>query len=230
MIGIYKIISPNGRIYIGQSRDIEKRFESYITYKSIKGQIRLYNSFEEYGVKNHIFEIIEECEFNQLNICERKWQDYYDVTSEDGLNCVLVDTNELPRIYSDETRLKMSNSQIGKKQSQETIDKKIKAITGLKRTDEFKKRHSVLLKGKKKSEEHCKNLSISHKGKAPKTTKRFCRKIIQLDENLNFIKKWESIKDAAIYYKVNNSSISHCCAGRKNKIKGFIWKYESDYN
>ena len=110
MIGIYKIISPNNRTYIGQSRDIEKRFESYITYKSIKGQIRLYNSFKEYGVKNHMFEIIEECLFEELNIRERYWQDFYDVTSKKGMNCVLVDTDELPRIYSKETRIKKTNS------------------------------------------------------------------------------------------------------------------------
>lgn len=33
------------------------------------------------------------------------------------------------------------------------------------------------------------------------------------------------IKEASIYYNVNQSSISHCCAGRKKSIKGFIWKY-----
>ena len=114
--------------------------------------------------------------------------------------------------HSEERKQQISNFLLGRVISQETRNK-----------------ISIGNKGKKKSEEHCKNMSISHKGKAPKTTKRFCRKIVQLDENLNFIKQWNSIKEAAIFYNVNQSSISHCCAGRKAKCKGFIWKYESDY-
>ena len=118
----------------------------------------------------------------------------------------------------------------GYKPSIESTLKRSKSLTGSKRTIEQRDRMSKSRIGMTFTEEHKNNLSLSHKGKAPKTTKRFCRKIIQLDENLNFIKEWDSIKDAAVYYKVDNSSIGHCCAGRKDKCKGFIWKYESDYN
>ena len=59
MIGIYKITSPSGRIYIGQSWDVNKRFK---TYKNLqcKGQTLLYKSLSKYGVENHIFEMIHE--------------------------------------------------------------------------------------------------------------------------------------------------------------------------
>ena len=33
MIGVYKIISPNNKIYIGQSINIEKRWGQYINYR-----------------------------------------------------------------------------------------------------------------------------------------------------------------------------------------------------
>lgn len=33
LIGIYKITSPTDRIYIGQSKDINKRFNSYKYYE-----------------------------------------------------------------------------------------------------------------------------------------------------------------------------------------------------
>ena len=59
MKGIYKITSPSGRIYIGQSKDIEKRFSHYKRYKC-KSQNFLYNSFKKYKVKNHLFEILAE--------------------------------------------------------------------------------------------------------------------------------------------------------------------------
>ena len=56
MIGIYKITSPTGKVYIGQSIEIEKRWMRYknIT-KSVKKQPAIYNSLLKYGSENHIF-------------------------------------------------------------------------------------------------------------------------------------------------------------------------------
>lgn len=129
MIGIYKITSPSNKIYIGQSINIEKRFLSYIKlYKKNKTQIKLYNSFVKYGVENHLFEIIEECEVNFLNIKERYWQDYYNVL-ENGLNCNLTKTNELKLIFSKESIDKISKSKIGNKYwlgKKHNLDSKIK--------------------------------------------------------------------------------------------------------
>lgn len=59
--GIYKITSPSGRIYIGQSEDINRRFHQYKKL-NCKKQWLLYKSFVKYGVDNHIFEIIVECD------------------------------------------------------------------------------------------------------------------------------------------------------------------------
>lgn len=103
MIGIYKIINPKGRIYIGQTRNFIKRLYDYNNFKhAIKKQKRLFASFNKYGRELHIIEMIEECKFEELNIRERYWQDYYDVLSKKGLNCVLVETNLLPRVYDSE--------------------------------------------------------------------------------------------------------------------------------
>ena len=88
--GIYKITSPSGKIYIGQSIDIDTRWSQYKIISKSSGQKRLRNSFKSYGRENHIFEIIEECEEIDLNCRERYWQDFYDVTGENGLNIVLV--------------------------------------------------------------------------------------------------------------------------------------------
>lgn len=57
MIGIYKITNPNGKIYIGQSTNIDKRFYRYKRLEC-KGQIKLYNSLKKYGWDAHIIEII----------------------------------------------------------------------------------------------------------------------------------------------------------------------------
>ena len=61
-IGIYKITSPTGRIYVGQSCNIEKRFNTYGS-KNTKTQIKLYRlefSFcKKYFIKKEPFELIE---------------------------------------------------------------------------------------------------------------------------------------------------------------------------
>jgi group I intron endonuclease len=60
-IGIYKITSPSGRVYIGQSWNIHRRFSKYRSLSSIKKQRILYNSFKKYGWQQHKFEIVEYC-------------------------------------------------------------------------------------------------------------------------------------------------------------------------
>lgn len=47
--------------------------------------------------------------------------------------------------------------------------------------------------------------------------------INQYDLNGNFIKKWNSIKEANIKY--NNYHISQCCSGKRKTAGGYIWKY-----
>ncbi len=135
MIVIYKITSPSNKIYIGQAVNYNKRL---ISYKGLhcKKQIKLYNSLKKYGYNNHKFEIIEECNFENLNIRERYWQDYYDVIGKNGLNLKLTKTEELKEKVSDETRKKLSNSKLGCLHTQETKNKISKANTGLKRSKE----------------------------------------------------------------------------------------------
>ena len=123
----------------------------------------------------------------------------------------------------------------GYKPSIESTLKRSKSLTGSKRTAVQRDKMSKSRMGIIFTNEHKINLSVSHKGISPSrkaietSAIRRLRKVIQLDENLNFIREWDSIKNAALYYEVDNSSIGHCCAGRKAKCKGFIWKYESDY-
>lgn len=72
MIGIYKITSPSGKVYIGQSVDIYKRW--YIYKRMLcKPQTHLYNSFKKYGVESHKFEIICQCNRADLNRLEQEF-------------------------------------------------------------------------------------------------------------------------------------------------------------
>lgn len=112
MIGIYKITSPTGKIYVGQSIDIKIRWYRY-SKLCCKRQLKLYNSFKKHGVDNHKFEIIEECSIDNINERERYWQEYYNVIGENGLNLSLVSTFSKKYVHSKETRIKLSKNVSG---------------------------------------------------------------------------------------------------------------------
>jgi group I intron endonuclease len=126
MIGIYKITSPSNKVYIGQSINIEKRFNNYKRL-DCKNQKKLYNSFLKYGVSNHIFEVIIECLESDLNKNESYYINLYKSTYL-GLNIMEVDINSLKYRHSKESKKKMSESRIGKKQSE---SHRIKSILNL---------------------------------------------------------------------------------------------------
>jgi group I intron endonuclease len=151
MIGIYKITSQSKKVYIGQSVNIYKRFNSYYKLQNIKTQRKLYNSFLKYGIENHIFEVIEECTIELLNERERFWQDYYNVLNK-GLNCRLTETNDKSG-----------------KLSKETIDLLIKINTGKKASIETKLKvslnHSRHNLAKKHKIESIEKMSLNRKNK-----------------------------------------------------------------
>ena len=80
MIGIYKITNPSNNIYIGQSINIEKRWNDYKSL-NCKKQPRIYNSLLKYGVENHKFEVLldfdREVNTEYLTHCEQFFMDYY---------------------------------------------------------------------------------------------------------------------------------------------------------
>lgn len=92
MIGIYKITNNiNGKVYIGQSRCIEKRWAKHRsapfnpTDNSYNNP--LYKSIRKNGLNNFIFEVIEECSVDNLNEREIYWIKYYNSSNlEKGYN------------------------------------------------------------------------------------------------------------------------------------------------
>lgn len=108
MVGIYKITSPNGRVYIGQSKNLEERLR-YYSLKSSINQVKLHRSFKKYGIKSHKFEIIEQCLKEELNNRERYWQEYYEVLTK-GLNCQLTTSENAPHEMSEEYKEAISTT------------------------------------------------------------------------------------------------------------------------
>lgn len=156
MIGIYKITSPSGKVYIGQSIDIERRWTDHKWFK-FKTHCKLRASFIKYGPENHIFEVIEECEIELLNDREGYWQDFYECV-ENGLNSIRVKSSNNSGYLSLETRLKISES----RKANPDVNAKRK---GIPLTDEHKIKIGNANRGKKHSEETLKKISENRKGK-----------------------------------------------------------------
>jgi len=60
-------------------------------------------------------------------------------------------------------------------------------------------------------------------------TEQKSKAIIQLDLNCNFIKEWNSIKEAALYLKVGHSSVDNVLSKRSKSTQGFHFVYAKDY-
>lgn len=101
--GIYKIVSPTGRVYIGESNNLKIRCKNYLYPSKIKKQRAIYNSLIKHGVQAHEFEVIEFCEVIDLKIKERYYQEKYN-SIEAGLNCILTKTNTKSQKHSDKTK------------------------------------------------------------------------------------------------------------------------------
>lgn len=183
-IGIYKITSPGGKIYIGQSIHIDSRKKNYELI-NCKGQKLLYYSLIKYGFENHIFETIEECSIELLHERETFWKKYYlEQNNNDWskmLFCELYDkgsggpmseatkqkiskSNIGVKRHSDEWKLFKSINQTGRLLSQEAKDKIGDIHRGLKYSEESKQKIRDSKIGQKYSEESKKRLSEALKG------------------------------------------------------------------
>lgn len=84
--GIYKIENlSNGKIYIGQSIEIERRWKKHL---NAKDNFLIHKALRKYGKNNFLFSIIEECSADKLNEREIYWINYYQSLCPQGYNMI----------------------------------------------------------------------------------------------------------------------------------------------
>lgn len=92
MIGIYSWKNNiNGKRYIGQSIDIERRRKQHI-YNAGKLDTKLSQALYKYGVNNFTFEVLEETTIELLNERENYWITYFDAI-KNGYNITSMENN-----------------------------------------------------------------------------------------------------------------------------------------
>lgn len=158
MIGIYKITSPTGRIYIGQSWDIEKRFAVYKSSNSARHSDILDKSFKKYGVANHIFQIVtmfgKDATQEMLDNEEIK---YIKMCRELMFDMMNIRGGGKGGKHSEQSKLKMKEAKKGKVKkiwTPESLAKRSASQKGLKRTELTKKRLSESKLGEKNPSYH----------------------------------------------------------------------------
>lgn len=230
MIGIYKITSPSGKIYIGQSINIDKRRIQYSKLEC-KNQPKILNSLKKYGPENHIFEILEECTLDQLNEREIYWKQYYlnKLGWKKVLFCELHDSGGGPK--SEETKLNQSK---GLKNSYSKGERKaywsgktrdehsnlMKIISGFryKRTQDHIEQRKKLAKdmwvGRKK--EIGENISKAKKGKT----------ILKI-ECLETKEIFNGLSECSAKTGISMGCISNFCNGKYpySNLRGFTFRY-----
>ena len=218
-IGIYKIENLlNGKVYIGQSVDITKRWSTHVAElnNNCHHNIHLQNAWNKYGEENFEFSIVEECDISQLNQREIYWiskfnscKNGYNLTSGGGntdsfsKSVIQFDLigNELLRyssISEAETTTGICYSQIS-----ECCSNKRKTAGGYiwQYEDGFTE--------------------------IPKWhfNPRMFKKICQLTKDGEIVNTFPSAAEAKRVTGVCDTSIIRCCHGNLSTAGGYIWKF-----
>ena len=250
--GIYMIQNlVNGKMYIGQSVDIEKRWGEHRSglRGNDHGNKHLQRSWNKYGEDNFEFTIICECAESQLNTMEEYY--IFELMSYDervGYNKTYGGEGCRP---TEETRQKLSEAHTGKTLSEEHKKKISETLKGKPRPEETKSRISETLKGRTLSEEHKNKLSESLKGRtspnkgrtfseehknklseslkgrtlSEETRRKLSIPIVQIDPSTNkVVNVWSSSIDAERTGGFNHGAIIQCCKNKYNREGNNIYK------
>lgn len=158
----------NNNCYVGQSVDIKRRFNEHKSRKPIGKYDELHKDIQSLGADNFSLEILEECDYEKLlereryyikklnpkyNIVGKKKTEYqkklisekckiwWENLEEDKKQKIIKNNltgPKKPYICSEETKEKLRKINLGKKQSKETIEKRIAKLKGRKKDNSYR--------------------------------------------------------------------------------------------
>jgi group I intron endonuclease len=215
MIGIYKIINPKGKVYIGQTIDYDRRLRHYRLLKC-KQQPKLYASFVEYGYSSHKISLIKECEVEKLTKWERHFQEMYKSVGVNGLNCILVKDEHFTGGHSEESKKKISDSLKGRKANKNAINALIQYNKTRILTDKNRINLGNGNRGKKFSEEWKAKLSKAKLGITK--TDEVKNKISQSLKGRTFSEEHRQKLKSRVITDEWRRKLSEAAKNRKNRI------------
>lgn len=198
---IYKVTSPIGKTYIGESKSIQSR---YSKHKRIDKNLptKLKDSYETYGFSEHVFEIIEFCQdLKELVDKEEIYIQSYDSTGFNGLN----------------TRTKGSYKKEMSNSCKENIRK---TQTGSNNSMFGKKPWNAGIKGE--------NFDYSYLKVPKRKGANDYLKIIVEEYTLcgKYVRDWDSQTDASKELGISQSNIWKVIHGQRKHAGGRVFKYK----
>jgi group I intron endonuclease len=227
---IYILTSPSGKSYIGQTtRSIEKRFEEHEIGKSTNCR-GIYNAIRKYGWDNFEKDWYE-CPDSDLNKHEELMEEVLGTLAPEGYNLRKGGGNRGKPC--EESKQRMSESQLGKIRSEESKKKQGKSIEGEKNhnfgiplSKESKQKLRDANLGKTMGKETKQKISDSTKGEKNHNSK----KVYQYDLEENLLGSFASTGEAERHLRgKDGSNVRACMWGRSKTAYGFKWSYNTPY-
>lgn len=216
--GIYKIENLiNGKVYIGQSIEIEKRWQKHL---NAKDDFLIHKALRKYGKKNFSFTILEECSLTDLDEKENFWINQYQSLIPLGYNMIQGGSNGMglskgiPVIQYD-----LSGNFIREYDSANQAS----AITNID--------HWSICACCRGEYTHSGKYQWRYKGSSLPITQLNIRTnftVLQMDIKTNeILAEFPSLSAATKATGIASSTICNVCKGKGKTAGGYKWKYKN---
>ena len=230
--GIYLITNHiNGKKYIGQSRNLIKRWGQHKT-ESRKDNPKMIvdKAIKKYGIDNFSFEILFECPLDMLDDWETDMIRLYDSVRPRGYNCVDKCRGVSEKEIEKSRKRMKENNPMKNPDVVERVRNKLKG-THHNRVTEYQ---IEVTKKRMKENNPMKNPDVVEKVKMKLTGRKQDKErvirnskhtnILQFSKDGKFIKKWDLVSDIT-----KELGVDHCCIyavlnGKQKTAGGYIWR------
>lgn len=220
----------NGKKYVGQATDLKARQRRWnnLSYRYAGHLIN--RARNKYGLDAFGFEILKECNDDELN----QWEMYYikelNTKVPNGYN--MTDGGDTSWVkgkhLSEEWKRKIGEGNKGKKRSTEVIRKISEGHKGLVRSDEWRRKQSEAHRGKK-HHMYGKHLSDKTRRKIADANKngKCSKPVIQINTKTDeIIRVFPSAMEVQRQLGYNQGNILRCCKGERKTCCGYKWRYK----
>jgi hypothetical protein len=204
MYSVYVHTFPNKKVYVGiTSRPVKERWGYGNNYTKC---VSVYRAIKKYGwnnIRHDVIRVVESKE--EAERLERLF--IYKYGSND------------PRFGYNLTAGGDARGGL-QQESKDRIGDKNKAIWA---SDPLKREEAAKRMKKRMENQEYRDMVLMALGNAPK--KGGPKRVLQIDNNGNIIKVWDSSADIQNSGIATRQAISLCCLGKIKTCKGFVWKF-----